>query len=291
MTGPFPLRHATAIGTLALLLVGSSGASTLQLGPPGGRGQVTAESLVQVEAVVLPTEPADPGAFELAVVFRIAPGWHIYWSNPGEGGFATSVAVSSPPGVPASEVLFPAPKRFGATGELSYGYEGETVLFVPLRADSTARGSDAAGGVDVEATARWLVCKDICLAGSATTKAKAATSASPETIELIRKARTLLPRPIADWAGSTVRLKPNRLEIEGLAQGATAVEFFPADTPGVVYDQPQIAIADDRVRIDLPIRLEPDNALGKPMRVSGVLVIKRPQGVSVFEFAVPAASP
>ena len=108
------------------------------------------------------TEPQDPrvdlrlvesGAGELALVFDIEEGWHIYWHNPGDSGMATT-ALLQPGG---SAPRFPGPQRFvsGENGFVTYGYSGRTALFfaVPKTPD----------GVVPTAEARWLACRERCV--------------------------------------------------------------------------------------------------------------------------------
>ncbi len=64
---------------------------------------------------------------------RIVPeaGWHTYWKNPGESGFATEVKWAPPVGSLAESLRWPVPKSFLAGGILSYGYSDEHILTVP----------------------------------------------------------------------------------------------------------------------------------------------------------------
>lgn len=102
--------------------------------------------------------PDDGGAL-LGLRYRIAPGWHIYWENPGDSGMATSATVEAPTGWTAGPLQFPGPVAFGGDDLVSYGYADEVVLLVPLV---------GSGGGTVTVESRWLVCKDICEPESAT---------------------------------------------------------------------------------------------------------------------------
>ena len=87
----------------------------------------------------------------LGVRFQLAPGWHIYWLNPGDSGMATEVEAASDT-VTLGAARFPGPERFLSPGDItSYGWSDEVVVLLPIEGE---------GQVAVEAT--WLVCKDVC---------------------------------------------------------------------------------------------------------------------------------
>ncbi|MED6315266.1 MAG: protein-disulfide reductase DsbD domain-containing protein, partial [Verrucomicrobiota bacterium] len=65
-------------------------------------------------------------------------GWHTYWINPGEAGIATSVDWLLPKGVSAGPIRWPVPEKFTALNSVGYGYQGKTILLVPLTIDSDA---------------------------------------------------------------------------------------------------------------------------------------------------------
>ena len=87
----------------------------------------------------------------LGVRWRLAPGWHVYWLNPGDSGMATVVDASSET-VTLGEPRFPGPERFESPGGItSYGYGDELVVLVPAEGEGL-----------VELDLAWLVCKDVC---------------------------------------------------------------------------------------------------------------------------------
>jgi hypothetical protein len=60
----------------------------------------------------------------------MAPGWHVYWRNPGEAGVASEVSFSAP-GVSFGPLAWPAPTvlRSPDGSIVTYGYSDEVVLF------------------------------------------------------------------------------------------------------------------------------------------------------------------
>ena len=67
------------------------------------------------------------------VVIRITPtpGWHTYWSNPGDGGMPPRLSWDHPP---ASQSLrFPTPDRFASDGMVTFGYDKPVALVADVR--------------------------------------------------------------------------------------------------------------------------------------------------------------
>src|SRR5688572_20202110 len=127
---------------LSLFLVLNAGAAERP-------GTVTAKLLASADAAV-------PGeTFTLGVHLKIPAEWHTYWINPGESGQATQIKLSGPPGFEFGAIQWPLPKRIDAPGGVSYGYEDEVLLMVPVRV-----GRDVAAGGAITAEVSWLVCKE-----------------------------------------------------------------------------------------------------------------------------------
>lgn len=106
----------------------------------------------------------EPGAkVRLGVRLEMDPGWHVYWSNPGDAGLATEVTLDLPDGWRAGEIAWPVPVRFEQPGGIEgYGYEGEVVLVREIRLPDRVPG-----GAVVPVTASWLACRDVCVLGEA----------------------------------------------------------------------------------------------------------------------------
>src|SRR6476660_4787986 len=100
---------------LLLLIIGSA-----------ARPLVAAESKEGLVAATLLCDRASIEAgkpFDVGVLLKIKPGWHVYWKNPGDSGIATSVDFKLPEGFSAGEAQFPVPQRIEAPGGIvNYGY-------------------------------------------------------------------------------------------------------------------------------------------------------------------------
>jgi DsbC/DsbD-like thiol-disulfide interchange protein len=100
------------------------------------------------------------GDARLGVEFRLAPGWHAYWKNSGDAGFAPVVTFAPTPGLGPVELLWPAPHRFALAGGLeAFGYQDEVVY--PLRARLAAGPSGS--GLRLTANVDYVVCAVDCV--------------------------------------------------------------------------------------------------------------------------------
>ncbi|MEN7535734.1 protein-disulfide reductase DsbD domain-containing protein [Aurantiacibacter sp. DGU5] len=104
----------------------------------------------------------DPGGeVDVALVFTPAPGWHGYWSNPGDAGVGLQIDWTLPEGWQAGEPEFPVPETLVISGLMNHVYESPHAVIVPLRVPA---GADLAEGPVVSAKLDWLACTDrICV--------------------------------------------------------------------------------------------------------------------------------
>lgn len=103
---------------------------------------------------------AAPGqTVTVAIEQQIEPGWHTYWSNPGDAGLATTAKWQLPSGWQAGPILWPYPKREQTGPLMDYGYEGKAWLLVDLSVPKDAK----AGKYDLSADVDWLVCREVCV--------------------------------------------------------------------------------------------------------------------------------
>lgn len=161
------------------------------------------------------------GSSGLGVSFSVAPGWHIYWENPGDTGIPTTVDFQLPEQFSVGSVHYPGPEMFTMPGDLSnYGYDGEVALLADLTAPSTLPTDG-----EITAKVRWLVCRaEQCVPGQATlTLPLAALPDSDQTSDW----RAALPMPLPDTARQS-------------SDGLTTTIILPQAQAGMVF--PDIAL-------------------------------------------------
>jgi thiol:disulfide interchange protein DsbD len=110
--------------------------------------------------LVLSESTAKPGDTVWAGVdLKMDPGWHTYWKNSGDAGLPTAISWQLPPGITAGDIQWPLPKKLPPVEVTTYGYEGETMLLVPLTIASNA----PSGSITLTANLTWLECQDVCI--------------------------------------------------------------------------------------------------------------------------------
>jgi hypothetical protein len=68
--------------------------------------------------------------FRIGVLYRIDPGWHIYWKYPGDAGIPTKIAWQLPEGFKVRDLQWPIPTREKEPGDLEvFAYSSEVLLF------------------------------------------------------------------------------------------------------------------------------------------------------------------
>ncbi|MCH8253470.1 MAG: hypothetical protein IID36_13565 [Planctomycetes bacterium] len=160
-------------------------------------------------------ESVAPGeAFEVALHFKLADGWHIYWKNPGIG-LPPKAKWTLPAGFEIGELEFPAPKRnIDATGLVTNLLGHEPVLLATV----IPPASIDAGNVTLKADITYLVCNQNCLRGSASVEIAipvAATGAptKPANEDLFKKARNALPKTSSKYVTITPSISESKFAV------------------------------------------------------------------------------
>ncbi len=99
-----------------------------------------------------------------AIKINPAKGWHIYWLNPGDVGQATELKLEIS-GSHSKEIepLYPLPKLFIDEGIATYNYYG--MQFFPFK--FIVPKDFESNRLNLELSAKWLVCKHKCVPGKA----------------------------------------------------------------------------------------------------------------------------
>jgi thiol:disulfide interchange protein DsbD len=238
---------------------------------------VPASPLVRVE-LLSETQSIRPGeTFWVALRQQITPGWHTYWGvNPGDAGEPTRVEWTLPTGFTAGEIQWPYPTRLPLGIAMSYGYEREVVLVIPVTAPR-----DLAPGahVTLKGQASWLVCEKVCIPEDAPVAltlpvATGAPRPDPRGAALIAAARRSLPAP-SPWPASFVAT-PETVTLTVAARDLVPeriadVWFYPARWGAIEHAAPQRArIEPGRITLDVA-RGQLAEAAHAPLE--GVLVV------------------
>lgn len=245
-----------------------------------GEKLVQAGLISNVDAIV-------PGkSFTLGVRLTMKPHWHTYWENPGESGEATRIGMRGPAGLTFGPAQWPIPTRFDNDHTVTYGYENEVLLLVPVR---VTQNFVSAGPVTLTADVSWLSCNETCVEGGATLAIElpVRVEAKVANADLFATWRTRLPVSRQDpRVAAAVEKIDQPMEAGGKPAASFTiawkvepkrVEWFPLSTRAVAIES-VLAKTGNRVT-----RVEFKTTVYKPAevpdgRVEGVLVYEDAHG-------------
>lgn len=124
-----------------------------------------------IKAELLLIEARDDGQQTYAIHFQPEPGWHGYWTNPGDAGLGMQLEWNWPSQW-IDEPQYPVPQRLVIAGLMNHVYESDYAVLVPTRIPADANKDDLA---PLAVKAQWLACTDkICVPEQATLVARPA---------------------------------------------------------------------------------------------------------------------
>lgn len=200
----------------------------------------------RVAATLLSSRDAvAPGErFQVALVQKIAPGWHTYWQNPGDSGEATKIDWTLPAGFAAGDIQWPAPKALPVEPLVNFGFEGTLVLPVEIAVPADAKPGER---LTFKANATWLVCEKICIpeegAFTLDLQVGPASVIDEAARSLIDAARARLPQPAGFKAVLAADGEKLALTLPGLGAGASDIRFFPLSDTLIDHAAQQSATA------------------------------------------------
>lgn len=233
----------------------------------------------------------------VGVHLKMESGWHTYWKNPGSAGDATKIEWQLPPGVTAGDIQWPLPKKLPPAEVITYGYEDEVVLIVPLKLAADLKP----GPLDLKAKVSWLECKEQCIPAKTTVQAtlNIGTETKPSAdAALISLWQTRTPSPEklfsfrAHWDKPAVD-DTRAVFIEGWPNGTDKlpiqkVDFFPSTN-----DQFEIQGLTETVELkdDFTLRKVVKKFTDWPSRIVGLVVIEANGQTNSFEMDEPIVVP
>ncbi len=225
------------------------------------------------------TTPAAGSRVALAIAATPAKGWHGYWQNPGDAGFATQFAWSLPAGVKAGAVAYPVPGRLTVAGLMNYVYERPFAMLTTL---DVPGGLAAGTTLPVRVKLDYLVCTlSLCVPEQqelATTLTVGDGAIEPAARTQFDTWRRALPRPLGSMA--TYQVEAGRLRLSVPLPASASVEetyFYPAANGFVDMAAPQVATRDgDRLVIETKA-----GAKAPVAAIAGVLATGGGQGLQL----------
>ena len=216
---------------------------------------VKAQLLADVSSVKL-GEP-----FTVGVLLKMAPGYHVYWINPGDSGQATSVKLNASPVSKIESIQFPTPFRIKLPGGLvNYGYENEVMLLAKVTPPVNPKLDTTT--MELSADVSWLVCNENeCIPGEAklTLSLPIAGSATPDNVALFKSWQDQIPHKISR-GDAQVDPPPSDLKIEASWPGMredtfSRVEWFPGNNDPLIIKDIKLTPSATNVRVNAQIEL------------------------------------
>ena len=245
-------------------------------------------------ALVVPVADANQGGSrQIGLYFKLEPGWHVYWKNPGDAGEPPHVKWTLPAGVVAGPLQFPTPKRLPLGPLMDYGFEDEVLYPIEMRVSKDS----SLGRATLHAKVDWLVCSSSCIPGKAelettlnvTPFTTSTQPADPSDKEIWNRLAGKLPKVFPSlWkigfepAGESFRL------VVKTGKGEAEAAFFPADQDIIDNPAPQkFAVTAQGFTLDL----KRDASLkATPAQLRGVLELSGGRAYEIVALPGGAAS-
>lgn len=218
--------------------------------------------------LLLPEALSAEGPTWIGVKILMDEGWHVYWENPGDSGVAPGVDWTLPEGSVVRGPFFQRPKRFVTEFETTFGFEKETVLLYQV---DFPEGTEFP--VLVSADVQWMVCKEMCLMGSA--KLTGQTGGSNQRgggNSALENWASRLPQTLAQGAVSA-RKSGEGVELSvrvggTVLEGVDELDFYPSGEATFGHGRPKAEKGEGGFRLAL---VKNEYAVELPERVKGVL--------------------
>ena len=252
-----------------------------------GRSGPETESHASIELIAETSTPDTSKPVWLGLLFRLDPGWHIYWQNPGDSGEPPKVVWQLPPGWRVGAIRWPPPLRLGTGSVVDYGYESQVLLMAPV--ERVADGSSLL--TSVKAEVRYLVCREVCLPRDvhlifSFPAAGVTPVLAPDQSSLFEQTRRQLPKRMpGGWNASVTQQNDQFLLSMRVNSQIRGAMFFPLDAGEIENSAPQTFAL---TKAGFRLTLRKSDQLSKPISVlKGVLVLDSGRA---FELTAPVIS-
>ncbi|MGN6268767.1 MAG: protein-disulfide reductase DsbD family protein [Sphingomonas sp.] len=269
-----------AFVTFLIALLSLTGLAHADSLPAGGAPHLAIRLVAETDT------PKAGSNLTVALDTRPEPGWHGYWSNPGDAGYPADLTWTLPKGATASAPAYPMPGQLLIAGLMNYVYEKP---YAPLVTLHIPAGLATGTKLPIKLHTGYLVCSaSICVPESADLSLDLTIGdgrISPERQAQFDAWRQAQPKPIgapATWqaANGTIRIAIPYPAAAPLDQAY----FFPASTGFINYAAPQTVTRNgDRVIVETKASGSGTGALAGILRIGpdrGLAVTAQPGTVA-----------
>jgi DsbC/DsbD-like thiol-disulfide interchange protein len=238
--------------------------------------QVSADRAKNRFELISNSERVQPGKeFYLGIRLMPATGYHTYWTNPGDSGGPSRFKLDLPEGWIQKSPIWPAPKRLDLSGTISYGYDTEVLVVIPVQSAATTKGN----AINISGKVDWLTCtNEMCVPanGRASLTLFLGTPAPSKWNALFAKALADAPKAERPgYARATSTANGINLSVANVVAGPSPAQyyFFPAESGVIDHSKPERFYFKGTTLIgELP---KSPYAQTVPKHVTGLLVTQR----------------
>jgi len=245
--------------------------------------------------LIAPDSQFHNGANRAGLYFKLEPGWHVYWKNPGDAGEPPKIKWTTPQWAQPGPLQFPVPKRLPLGPLMDFGYEDEVVFPLDVQVKPGAAGASfgaySSHTADLTANVSWLVCRGSCIPEKAVLNlsrpiGQGSESAQPDQQIWARLADRLPQPPPANLKIGFVPTNTGFRLTVITGQKETEASFFPSKPDIISNPAPQTATP---TASGLTLDLKKDETLtANPKDLTGLLLLS---GNRAFELIVSSGSP
>ena len=244
--------------------------------------------------LIAPEAQFHPGANKAGLYFKLEPGWHVYWKNPGDAGEPPRIKWTNSPQVTVGPLQYPVPKRLPLGPLMDFGYEDEVVfpLDVQVKLDTGASfGAYSPHSADLTAKVSWLVCRGSCIPEKTELQISRPFRQGSETVQPDQQiwARLANKLPQAPPSNLKIGFTPTatgfRLTVI-TGQKETEASFFPSK-PDILSNPAPQAVTSTANGLTLDLKKD-ETVTSSPTELTGLLLLSNNRA---YELLVPFGSP
>lgn len=179
--------------------------------------------------------------FLLGLEFQLEPGWHVYWKNAGDVGYAPKAKWTLSKSWKASDLLYPSPKEFQGSEKLklvSWGYEN-TVTYLSFLT-RTSMDESPQRDLNIALKLDYLVCAEQCIPETASLNISLPVTEEKksEAYSFLMNILQSLP-PQKDQVG-VEWLSPSKLKLSFIDFSPYLISFYSPEHSGKFWNETKI---------------------------------------------------
>lgn len=244
--------------------------------------------------LIAPEAQFHPGANNAGLYFKLEPGWHVYWKNPGDAGEPPRIKWTNSQQVTVGPLKYPIPKRLPLGPLMDFGYEDEVVF--PFEAVVTPVSGGFAGGYDpntalLHGKVSWLVCRGSCIPEKTELAITRPIGQGNETVQpddqIWSRLANKLPQPPPANLKVGFTPTPTGLRLTVITgQKETEASFFPSKPDILSNPAPQKATPTaNGLTLDLT---KDETVTANPKELTGLLLLSNNRA---YELEIPSGPP